>query len=508
MSKQNGGIIGPDNVTTGGFTGVASGVFKLGEVTKLIRESKWPEPSPFPVNITPNSARFNNASSDYLNRTPSSASNRKTFTFSFWVKRNKLGIDATIYNVRPDSNGANRINFHSGDSFRVSIEPPSKFIFTTRLFRDVSAWYHIVVAFDTTQGTAANRVKIYVNGVQETSLVKGDGGAASYPDQNSDLDINTTNPINIGRDLETNSDFIDMYLAEFVFIDGQQLAPTSFGETNSQTGIWVPKTVTGLTFGTNGFYLDFKDSSALGNDANGSNNFTVNNLTSLDQTTDSPSNNWCTWNFLDRYYTQAVFSDGNCTVQTPNASETYCTSTFKMSSGKWYAEISTYDGSNRDNIGIVDSVATANNGSNNLYQKPKGYSYRGWTTNPGVWNNDSKLSGTFASYSSPNTIGVAVDLDNNLIYFSKDGVWQNSADPSSGTGGVSITAAASLSEGAYFFAVGDEVTSDDTTYRANFGNPAYALTSAVADGNGFGQFEYTPPTGFFSLCTNNLNVLE
>jgi hypothetical protein len=502
MRRSNGGIIGPDNVTTGGFTGVASGVWKLNEATDLIRQNKWPEPNPFPVNITPNSLRFNTASSDSLTRTQSASPTSATKgTLSFWIKRSLLDVSQYYMSTFQDSNNRVQSWFQADNTFKIIQKVSASTtieIITNRVFRDPSAWYHVVLAFDTDQGTSSNRVKIYINGDQETSF-----STATYPAQGQDSFLTKGTSASLGA-YNGSGDYTSAYFSEIVLIDGQQLTPTSFAETNSDTGIWVPKTITGLTFGTNGYYLKFANSAALGTDSSGEgNNFTVNNLTSLDQTTDSPSNNWCTWNFLDRYYTQAVFSDGNCTVQTPNASETYCTSTFKMSSGKWYAEISTYDGSNRDNIGIVDSVATANNGSNNLYQKAKGYSYRGVG---GVWNNDSQLSGTFASYGSPNTIGVAVDLDNNLIYFSKDGVWQNSADPSSGTGGVSITAAASLTEGSYFFAVGDEVTSDDTTYRANFGNPAYALTSAVADGNGLGQFEYTPPTGFVSLCTNNLNL--
>ena len=266
-----------------------------------------------------NSARFENSSSDYLNRTPSSASNRKTFTFSFWVKRTKLGTNDTIYNVRPGGLGANRLSFHSTtDTFRIALEPISKFIFTTRKFRDVSAWYHIVAAFDTTQGTASDRVKIYINGVQEGSLVKGDGGAATYPDQNTDLDINTTNVINLGRDLETSSDFIDMYLAEFVFIDGQQLAPTSFGEFDEDSGIWKPIDVSG-------------------ND----NDFTVNNLTAIDQSTDTCTNNFATFNPLAVWRGQnttpsSVLEEGNLKVAIGSSEVTLVASTFGVTSGKWY----------------------------------------------------------------------------------------------------------------------------------------------------------------------------
>ena len=483
MSKQNGGIIGPDNVTTGGFNGVASGVFKLGEVTKLIRESKWPEPSPF-TNTVPNSVRFNRGSSDYLNRTPSSASNRKTFTFSFWVKRTKLAIDATIYNVRPDGNGANRINFHSGDSFRISLEPISKYIYTTRLFRDVSAWYHIVVAFDTTQGTAANRVKLYVNGVQETSF-----STATYPDQNTNLDINTTSVINLGRDLESNSDFIDMYLAEFVFIDGQQLTPTSFGETNSDSGIWIPKIITGLTFGTNGYYLKNANAGALGTDSSGqSNNFTVNNLTSLDQSTDSPSNNFSVFNPLLPTQSGIItpaFSDGNLTSLFDNGgTNEFAMSTIAVASGKWYAEFKwvSATGTGATSVGVIKTDANFNTDPND-----NGIAYKG----NGQKNIGGSSSSYGASYGAGNIISVALNMDDNQITFYKDGASQ---------GAISITA-----DLTYYIFCSDY---NNKTVSANFGSPPYAISSGNTDANGFGNFEYAVPTGYLSLCTNNLNILE
>ena len=500
MSKQNGGIIGPDNVTTGGLNGVASGVFKLGEVTKLIRESKWPEVSPF-TNTVPNSARFNRGSSDYLNRTPSSASNRKTFTFSFWVKRAKLAIDATIYNVRPDGNGANRINFHSGDSFRISLEPISKYIYTTRLFRDVSAWYHIVVAFDTTQGTAANRVKLYVNGVQETSF-----STATYPDQNTNLDINTTSVINLGRDLESNSDFIDMYLAEFVFIDGQQLTPTSFGETNSDSGIWIPKIITGLTFGTNGYYLKNANAGALGTDSSGqSNNFTVNNLTSVDQSSDSPSNNFSTLNPLIALGSNIAYSDGNLTI-TPGTSDYKTTaSSIAVDSGKWYAEfkaVSGHNGSTDVSIGIVGAdTFLASTGSKAMSAYTNSFSYGSGGL---VKQYNGSTIRTDATYTNGDIIGIAVDMDNLKLYWSKNGTFQNSGVPTSGSTG---TGAVSITAGQPYYICAATISSGGVkVFSANFGSPSYALSSAVADGNGLGQFEYTPPTGYVSLCTNNLNI--
>ena len=505
MIKSNGGIIGPDNVTTGGAFGSASGVFKLGEVTNLIKESKWPTAGPQGYQSA-NSVRFNSASSDYLNRTPSSASNRKTFTFSFWVKRTKLGDSQTIYNVRPGGDGANRLSFHVSDTFRIAIEPPNKHVYTTRVFRDVSAWYHIVVAFDTTQGTASNRIKLYVNGVQETSLVKGDGGAASYPDQDSDLDINTTNVINIGRDLETNSDFIGMYLSEFVFIDGQQLAPTSFGETNSQTGIWVPKSVTGLTFGTNGFYLDFEDSSALGNDANGSNNFAVNNLTSLDQSTDTCSTNFATLNPL--FKQDGTFSQGNLEYVVASTDFDSGLSTFGASNGKWYFETkitAQSSGTTRNAFGICDARDGNLFAEGEFGQNPSGrlgdsIGYAGNGSGNVLKNGSDQGSGFNTTYGTNDILSCAVDLDNGAVYYRKnDGSWLNSGNPESGaskTGAITITTGET-----YLFG---NTSYGGASFQINFGSPPFAISSGNTDGNGFGNFEYAVPTGYLSLNTKNL----
>ena len=453
-----------------------------------------------------NSLRFNDGSSDYLTRTNSGTGSTSKSTISLWTKRSGISSYQDIWESFNDNSNYFRLRFRDDNRLDMQSDISNSTVFlkrTTRVFRDPSAWYHICVAIDLTQSNA-DKIKLYINGTRETAFDSSTdltstsqqfvGGGGSY---------NFT----IGRHPSSDA-YYDGYMAEYVFVDGQALDPTSFGEFDEDSGIWKPIDVSGLTFGNNGFYLDFENSGSLGADVSGNDNdFTVNNLTATDQSTDTCTNNMCTWNFLDRYYTQAVFSEGNTVVQTPNASQTYCTSTFALSSGKWYVEVLTEDGSNRDNIGIVDSISLANDSSNNLYEKSKGYSYRGWTTDPGVWNNGSKLSGTFASYGSPNTISIALDLDNNKLYFAKDGVWQNSGDPTSGatgTGAISITAASDLSSGRYFIAVGDEVTSDDTTYRGNFGSPFYAISSGNTDGNGYGNFEYAVPSGYYALNTKNL----
>ena len=449
--------------------------------------------------------------STYLTRSIS-AGNQKTFTTSVWVKRAEIG--STVYSsilTYADSVGGSggtprgEILFYE-DKLQFGFNPTASswnnyYPTSGRLFRDVNAWYHIVVAVDTTQNTASDRLKMYVNG--ELQVLNSSIGT-----QNMDTGFNKNGSTNhIGRSTSGTTNFFGGSMSHFNFCDGQQLEPTVFGETDATTGEWQIKADATFTPGTNGFTI-LKDGNTITDQSANSNNWSLGGGT-LTNTLDCPSNVFCTWNFLDSYYTEANFSNGNATVQTPNASEAYCTSTLGMSSGKYYMEVMTYDGSNRDNIGIVDSVATANDGVNNLYYKPYGYSYRGVG---GVWNNGSQLSGTFASYGSPNYIMIAVDLDNSKLYFGKDGVWQNSGDPTSGstgTGAISITPTSDLSNGCYFFAVGDEVTSDDTTYRGNFGNGTFgtsAVTSAGTAGSTPGTFEYDVPSGYQPLSTKGLNA--
>ena len=458
-----------------------------------------------------NSLRFNRGSSDYLNRTPSSAGNRKTMTYSFWLKRS--AIASTDYHWF-STGGAGAVPrsimaFESSEIYIAFNSSGSSWneIFTNALFRDVSAWYHVVVAIDTTQSTASNRTRIYVNGSEITSF-----RSASYVSQNTDLPNNNSSiPHFIGRNTLTGTAYFDGYIAEAVCIDGSQLDPTSFGEFDEDSGIWKPIDVSGLTFGNNGFYLETKqsgtsqNSSGLGADTSGNDNhFAVNNLTAIDQSTDTCTNNFCTWNSLDNFYSSATFSEGNTTVVTPNASLTYATGTVGLSSGRWYFEVQPFDPSDNNNIGIVDHVSTSNSSSaGELQFQPRGWCYRQVGD---VYNNNSSVSGSWDSYSAGVTIGVFVDLEDNKIYWSRNGVMQNS-----GTG-VAITAAASTDTGFYFPAVGDYVTNDDTTFRTNFGGvSSFAISSGVTDDNGYGTFEYTPSVTvdstakkFYAICTKNL----
>ena len=437
-----------------------------------------------------NSLRFNDGSADYLNRTPSSQGNLQISTFSYWVKRSSLGEQIILTTGDPDTAGSLfQIYFSGNDSLHIETASPS--LVTNRKFRDLSAWYHIVVAVDTTQGTDSNRVKIYVNGVQETSFA-----LEQYPTQNANLNFNKTVAHYIGVLLPpTYTAYYDGYMAEVVHVDGQQLTPTSFGEFDEDSPtIWKPIDVSGLTFGTNGFHLDFENASSLGADVSGnSNNFTVNNLTSVDQSTDTCSNNFATLNPIVPT-SSATFSEGNLKIvgSSSSAYSNRSQSTFAVESGKWYfeVEVDSFSGSN-PTIGI-------------------GYSSRAASLNPTLSNagdicirldnekydeGSSSASYFSSSISNGNIIGVALDMDNGKIWFSLQGTFV-------GTVGSSGEAAT--------FTVGNGINITPTlrpmdgTLICNFGSPPYTISSGNADANGHGNFEYSVPSGYFALCTKNL----
>jgi hypothetical protein len=467
------------------------------------------------TDIVSNSCRFNDGDSPSLTKTPSGAGNRRTFTISVWVKRGVLGTVQHIFTaIDSDGNPDDELHFDTDDTLKFAFYGDNSSgvnngrLYTNRKFRDCSAWYHIVAVYDTTNVTSGDRVRLYVNGVRETSFA-----SETQPSINTDAGaMNNTFPFYIGQ-RGTGVQYFDGYMAEVCFIDGQALTPTSFGEFDEDSPtIWKPKDVSGLSGskGTNGFYLDFEDSSNLGNDVWGGTDLTEVNLAAADQSLDTPINNFCTMNSLDNYplSTQGTFSEGNCIVVTGQGSSSsngysHFTGTFGLTAGKWYWEAKCTDTGAASLIGIVDKPADAANASLNAYTY--GYAYR--HSNGQIYNNGSGAS-YGDSYGTSDIIGVALDLDNNKLYFSKGGTWQNSGDPTSGstgTGAKSITAAASTNTGVYFPVVGDTDYSDTSTFQLNFGGcPAFSISSGNADDNGYGNFEYDVPTGYYALCTKNL----
>ena len=453
-----------------------------------------------------NSLRFNAGSTDYLNRTPSSTTNRRTHTQSFWVKRSDLSRLQWFSSTRDygTSNFFSECLFYGDDTFSVqlrdSVSNEVGNLRTTQLFRDISAWYHIVIAIDTTQATNTNRMKLYVNGSQVTAL-----GTATYPSQNFDTGANVNGyPFYIGKDASVATAYnFNGYISEFNFIDGQALTPTSFGETDEDTGIWKPKAFSG-TYGTNGFYLQFKNSASLGTDSSGNgNNFTVNNLTSVDQSTDTPTNNFATINALENSYSGLTLSEGNLKGVTTNAYYSLIRSTIGVSTGKWYMEAKCTAQSASENkwqFGISDFPPT----SSSSYLGSASYSY-GWRgeANTIFYNGTSTSYGTEGGMSTGMIVGIALDLDNNKIYWSRNGTWKNSANPATNTNGFSITGASSTNTGFYHFAFGELDGDYNYTYEVNFGNPPYSANS-YTDGAGFGNFSYAVPSGYYALNTKNL----
>jgi len=435
-----------------------------------------------------NSLRFNRGSSDTLTRTPSSASNRKTFTFSTWVKRSNVADKQQIFGVEGGNSNTTwfRLNFSGSET--LNFEMYFDEIITNRVFRDVSAWYHIVLAIDTTQGTASNRVKIYINGVQETSF-----SSSTYPSQDQDLGLNNNVAHNFGG--VDGSNFPSHYLCETVLVDGQQLDPTSFGEFDEDSPtIWKPIDVSGLTFGTNGFYLDFENSGSLGADVSGNgNNFTVNNLTSVDQSTDTCTNNFITWSALTPNSSDITLSQGNCDV-TMGGTSRGIFATIGVSSGKWYYESKWVSGSYFQ-TGVV-ATDTMNDNDDVYSGKTGAFMY----DQAGNIKSGGSTLASVNSLSTGDIVGVYLDLDNSKLYFAKNGAIQNS-----GTG-IDISA---YNEYTFGCAPTSAVLS------GNFGNPTFSITSGNTDPNGYGNFEYSTNDGgsasfdssakdFYALNTKNL----
>jgi len=461
----------------------------------------------------PNSLRFQ--ANDYLKIDPSGDGNLKTWTTSFWVKR-QIGSNQTMWDA--GTNGGNNYSpfFFQADGtlrfYEVVGGTLQSFNFiTNRVFRDNSAWYHFVYRVDTTQGTDTNRIRLYVNGVQETSF-----STAAYPAEDySTLKNDATFEMIIGSASDNKGNDMQGYMSEFVHIDGQSLAPTSFGEFDEDSGIWKPIDVSGLTFGTNGFYLQFKEtgtsqnSSGIGADTSGQDNhMAVSGLAAIDQSTDTCTNNFATMNPLDNFIFSGTFSEGNLKVQTDNSSYASGTGTIGLSTGKWYWEIE-YDAKSSGStdyslIGILGRQVTADDKA--VGDETFGYAY--YSENGEVRTNNANVANwSEVTYTTGDIVGVALDLDNSKLYFSKNGTFIDSGDPTSGstgTGAVSITAAASTPLGVYFPAVSYYDGSTNGTFICNFGSPPVAISSGNTDGNGFGNFEYAVPSGYFALCTKNL----
>ena len=433
--------------------------------------------------------------STYLTRTVSSASNRKTWTYSAWIKRSGgIGNTQTLLVSWSDGNNHSKIRLESdkvhvydltGGSFSYQVK-------TNRLLRDTNAWYHIVVAFDTTQATASNRLKIYINGEQETSLAE-----SSYPAEDYEGFINRNRVHSIGYNAN-NSNYFDGSMSHINLVDGTALTPSAFGSTDSTTGEWKINTSPSVTYGTNGFFI-LKDGNSVTDQSGQGNNWTVQGGT-LTKTEDNPSNVFATLNPLYNSGGTVTYANGNNNLAESDNQWKTTFSTLGASSGKYYAEFKAKG--NYYMIGVADYNVTKSgtadrNFSSTTVISEQGYGY--YNGNGDLYYRGSSTS-YGATYGNGDIVQVALDCDNNRVFFGKNGTWQNSADPTNASTGFSMTA----TNATYVFAVAVQNNNLD----CNFGNGYFgttAVSSAGTNASGIGIFEYDVPTGYTALSTKGLN---
>jgi len=485
-----------------------------------------------------NSMRFNRGDAACLRKTFSgSPTSTKICTISFWTKLAdpsntdakaifsaiKSGVNEDVIKFMGVNNGilnGIEINFNNTGDGSMMISSGNS---TLIKLRDPSAWYHIVIAIDSSQGTASNRVKVYINGTQFDTEARVEGGSVADDvalSQNYELGFLTASAHSIGENVESaGNEPYDGYLADFHFVDGQQLAPTTFAETDDN-GVWIPKDCKDdLTYGNYGFFLEFKqtgtsaNSSGMGADTSGNDNhFTPTNLQSDGRhiTTDTPTNNFCTMNPLTAS-SRATFSNGN-TKLTLNLQNSVPYGqvefgNFFVNKGKWYYEVFVVENGAGGQVvfGWNEKYEDGGyfNGHNNLGSSGNVY-----------YGDDGHIrDGSVGETTAPDTyadsdiIGIALDLDNHKFYAHKNGTYQSNGsgtgNPSNGTNGYTVTSAYNDYWTPWISKDSDNA-SHNPTANFNFGNGLNVPSSGNSDANGYGNFEYAVPTGYYSLCTKNL----
>ena len=458
-----------------------------------------------------NSVRFDDPGGTRLIFTPSGAGSRTTFTFSCWVKRSVISNRAVLFRTAGNSDSTTfEFILHQSNYLMLGLNSFNVFE-TDMVFRDPSAWYHIVLAMDSTQGSSDNRTKLYVNGVRNTSFRATNLNSIS---SNYNFGIGQSG---VGHSMgagATGGDPLDGYMAEINYVDGTALDSSYFGETNTN-GVWVPKEPDVSNYGDNGFYLEFKqsgtnqNSSGIGADTSGKDNHVgITNMASNHQTVDTPTNNFCTWNALyknsgNAAYTPSSISDGALKLTLQNDSAII--GTMGVSSGKWYWEYklaeNTADNQDYPIFGFASNSHTSS--ASNLIGRGTS---SGGTSRGNVGS--ARVSNAFddASLSANDIIGFYLDLDNETLKLYKNGSdWMGSG----ATNGLDISSASYANEptDGFFYPYTQNNGLSITGDQANFGNPGFTLSSAVSDANGYGNFEYNPTIGgvnYYALCTKNL----
>ena len=454
-----------------------------------------------------NSLRFNSANSAYFNRTTGTPTNEDMVTISVWLKRTDVGNNNTIMSWNSGNGSQTYIRFaNSSDNIQLFNDTAGETdtsIITNSEIRDPAAWYHLVIQYDAAQSTDTNRVKIYLNNVLQSL------GTANYPPQNTALGVNVgSRVVNIGR-WAAGSEYYNGYMAEFHYLDGVIKDPDDFGKTDAN-GVWVPIEYTGGSYGNNGFFLEFKETgtsanaSGKGADTSGEgNHFDDNSMDAHDITVDTPTNNFNTMNIIYKATTGSTaaptFKNGALRVERVADSSTQ--GTFGMIKGKWYWEVNyahtTTDKGGYPQIG-VSKAGDVNNGQMVGFHTPSGSDYR-------AKNGGSVISNAFdGAPQASDIIGFYLDLDNETLI-----VHQNGSDfmGSGASSGIDFSST-SFDPDTGFFHVHYNTNSDSAhTNEFNFGNPAWSLSSAVSDANGYGNFEYSPTlssTNYYAICSKNL----
>ena len=450
--------------------------------------------------------------------TVATADERKKHTFSAWIKLSAIGSDSnTFFSNRPSGNY--RFYYMIMNSGGGGNTVPNAFycymVYNgsamleasgTRKLRDVNGWYHIVVRTDTTQAAAADRFRVYINGEQDPVTLH------HAPDQNEELQVNRDTIHYIGEEGNGNGQF-NGSMSHIHFCDGYSYGPDSFGSTDSTTGEWKINTSPSVSYGTNGFFI-LKNGNSVTDQSGNSHNWTVNAGT-LTKTEDNPSNVFATLNSLNIPTSNApTFENGNTasTTSSSGSGKFGGSSTLGMTSGKWYCEArAKIPGSSRNVFGLSGAVSLVARNNNSFLSDTD--NSIGWYSADGTvaYNNSSQY--TASSYANDDILMIAVDMDNLKVYLGKNGTWQNSGVPTSGstgTGAITIAAASSCHDGAYFFCFSDDTsTSAVAKFEYNFGNGYFgttAVSSAGTNASGIGIFEYDVPAGYTALCTKGLNL--
>lgn len=432
------------------------------------------------------------------------------FTFSCWVKRSSLGAESTMINMWKDSSNAIHLRFDLQDNLSFYVYNSASFpleLETNAVFKDVSSWYHIVAKVDTTQSTASDRCKLYVNGSEQTSL-----SASTYPSQDATFNANASGSINYVGGRGDSTGYFDGLMSQVIFVDGTAYDASTFGSTDSTSGEWKPNADPTVSYGNNGFKLTFEDTSNLGDDTSGNtNDFTMSGTGT--STLDCPSNVYATWNPLNRTTSVGIqangIQNGNTYLATATTNGTYSFgSTLALKgTGKFYMEFKVGQQGTYMGVGIAetDAITTMLNAGavGKFSDNAKGWSYK----HTGKKENGGSEANYGATYTTYDYIGLA--YNNGTIWFSKNGTWQNSATISEINAGTTTNAAfTGIDTSKQYFIMFDGY--NDSMIEMNAGNGYFRTTEISSpnnptSGDTGAKFKYTVPTGYQPLSTKGLN---